>query len=65
MIKTSLDMDWMEAAVREAKQPEAQGRRISTIDVLRKNIGEVERGELLADKEKLILWLDELQEFRR
>ena len=65
MIETSLDMDWLEAAVREAKQPDAQGRRISTIDVLRKNIGEVERGELLADKEKLTLWLEELQQFQR
>jgi len=64
MIKTTLDMDSLAVAVGDAKQPEAQGRRISTIDVLRKNIGEVERGELSADVEQLKLWLKELQQFR-
>jgi hypothetical protein len=63
MTRETLDMNSMAAAVRDAKQPEAQGRRISMIGLLQKNIREIEQGALLGDIEQLKTWLRELQQF--
>ncbi len=62
MTKETLDMNSVAAAVRDAKQPEAQGRRISMIGILQKIIREIEQGALLGDIEQLETWLRELQQ---